>query len=196
MGPYCPLACPGFVTMSEVTLWRYRRKFEIGGVKDLVRVRSSTSVLFSCLYLDGKPVSRDQTPPAGPNAARNHKLATTVADGSALEVEAGYIRALNVGIAVRRDGTLVHQSHLGGTIAYPETYREAAFANANADMTLSDAVQQGSAQECLSCSTLDVTASGQHELNSSVYSTLSSGECIWAEMESLLPPVCLPSATF
>jgi hypothetical protein len=58
--------------MSGMTLWQYRRKFEIGGVKGLVRVRSSTAGLFSMLYLDGKPVAQDQTPAAGPNVVRNH----------------------------------------------------------------------------------------------------------------------------
>jgi intracellular septation protein A len=129
--------------MSGVTLWRYRRKFEIGSVKGLVRVRSSTAGLFSALYLDGELVARDQTPPAGPNAVRNHWLAAQLPDGSSLEVDAGYISALNVGIAVRRDGALVHESHPGRTIAYPEEYREAAFAAADADMTFSQAIRQG-----------------------------------------------------
>lgn len=129
--------------MSGLTLWRYRRKFEIGGVKGLVRMRSSTAGLFSELYLNGRQVAQDQTPPAGPNAVRNHWLKAPLPDGSALEVEAGYISVLNVGIAVRRDGALVHESHPGRTIAYPEKYREAAFAAADADMTFREAIRQG-----------------------------------------------------
>jgi hypothetical protein len=44
---------------------------------------------------------------------------------------------------VHHEGTLVHESHPGRTIAYPEEYREAAFANADADMTFSEAIRQG-----------------------------------------------------
>jgi intracellular septation protein A len=39
--------------------------------------------------------------------------------GEQFEVEAGYINWLTVGIAVRRDGRVVHESHPGKTIAYP-----------------------------------------------------------------------------
>jgi hypothetical protein len=90
--------------MSGVTLWRYSRKFEIGGVEGLVRVRLSTAGLFSELYLDGMSIAQDQTPPAGPNAVRNHKLAATLAE-----------RDLLIGCAIAAMGVLsFYVCYLGG----------------------------------------------------------------------------------
>src|SRR5690606_5197507 len=45
-------------------------------------------------------------------------------DGSQLEVEAGYVSSWSIGIAARLDGELIHESHPGRTIAYPDKYRE------------------------------------------------------------------------
>ncbi len=75
--------------------------------------------LFTTLTIDGREVASDATPASGPEAVRNHRLCATLADGRQVEVEAGYISLSSVGIAVRVDGTLVHESHPGRTIAYP-----------------------------------------------------------------------------
>jgi intracellular septation protein A len=108
------------------TLWRYRRRFKVAGKTAVVTLSSRTSGLTSELSLDGAVVARDQTPLMGAESVRNHRLVTTLPDGSALEIEAGWISALNTGIAVRHDGTVIHESHPGRTIAYPEKYREMA----------------------------------------------------------------------
>jgi intracellular septation protein A len=50
------------------------------------------------------------------------------------EVEAGYISWVNVGIAVRRDGAVVHESHPGRRIAYPARAAKLA-ADPNTDMS-------------------------------------------------------------
>ena len=123
-----------------LTMWRYRRRFKLAGQSGRVTLRSRTDGLFSTLELEGWPVAEDWTPAIGPGAIRNHLLETTLPDGSALAVEAGYISSLNVGIAVRQDGRLVHESHPGRAIAYPEKYREqmAAFT----DGSMSDAFKQ------------------------------------------------------
>lgn len=62
-------------------------------------------------------------------------------DGSGLDVEAGYISALNTGIAVRHDGELVHESHPGRTIAYPAEYRQAAVSTKGT--TIGEAIKDG-----------------------------------------------------
>lgn len=127
--------------MNGIALWRYRRKFQAGGIRGLVIVRASTAGLLSELHLNDLVVATDVTPLVGPDAVRNHLLRIPLADGSTLEVEVGYVSAVNVGIAVRQDGVLVHESHPGRKIAFPEQYREAALSTR--DMTLGEAIRQG-----------------------------------------------------
>ena len=100
-------------------LWSYRRSFSVAGHKGIVDIVSRLSGLTSSLTLDGVIVASDHTPGSGPEAIRNHRLATTLGDGRELAVEAGYINWVNTAIAVRIDGALVHESHPGRTIAYP-----------------------------------------------------------------------------
>jgi intracellular septation protein A len=102
-------------------LWLYKRPFRIGVQHECwVLIESRMSGLTSRLIVDGEEVASDHTPGTGPEAIRNHRLATTLGDGRTLEVEAGYINWYNAGIAVRLDGALVHESHKGRRIAYPE----------------------------------------------------------------------------
>lgn len=104
-------------------LWmaRYRRPFTLDGVGCEVTVWSRFTGLFSELRVAGQTVASDHTPAAGPEAVRNHRLGGTLPDGTAFEVEAGYLNWWNVGIAVRRGGELVHESHPGRRIAMPES---------------------------------------------------------------------------
>jgi len=76
--------------------------------------------LSSTLSIDGAEVAHDQTPPVGPEAVRNHRLETVLADGRTLVVDAGYMSMVSAAIAVRIDGVLIHESHPGRTIAFPE----------------------------------------------------------------------------
>ena len=110
------------------TIWRYRRRFRIGARGYCVTMRARSDGLWSELREDegDSVLATDHTPISGPDAVRNHRLAAPLAGGRLLEVDAGYISALNTGIAVFLDGTPIHQSHPGRTIAYPEKYREAA----------------------------------------------------------------------
>lgn len=127
--------------MSGFTIWRYRRRFRIGAARGLVVLRSRTDGLFSELSINDRPVASDETPAFGPDSIRNHQLLATLPDGSELAVEAGYISSLNMGIAVRHNGALVHESHPGRTIAYPEQYRDAAVSMEGA--TLGEAIAKG-----------------------------------------------------
>jgi len=101
-------------------MWLYKRPFAITNHEAVVRFDARTTGLFSELWIDGHLCAGDHTPASGPEAIRNHRLATTLADGRCVEVEAGYNSMINVGIAVRVDSALVHESHPGRPIAYPE----------------------------------------------------------------------------
>lgn len=104
-------------------LWLYKRPFSIGVAHDCwVLVESRMSGLSSKLIVDGEEVACDHTPTTGPEAIRNHCLATSLPDGRRLEVEAGCVNWYNVGIAARVDSALVHESHPGKRIAYPAKF--------------------------------------------------------------------------
>ena len=117
---------PGPSGDGGFTLARYRRPFRVGETKCELVVHSRMSGLSSELLVDGRPVARDWTPPTGPKSVRNHNLFATLPDGTAIEVEAGYINVWNIGIAVRQDGRMVHESHPGREIAYPEKFKKLA----------------------------------------------------------------------
>lgn len=101
-------------------LARYRRPFMLGALPAEVVVTARTTGMESALIVGGGLIAEDRTPLGGPEATRNHKLAATLPDGRAIDVEMGYVSWWTVGIAVRLDGVLVHQSHPGRRIFYPE----------------------------------------------------------------------------
>jgi len=101
-------------------LWRYRRRFAVAGSPAEVVIAVRSTGMESALVVGGMECAHDSTPLAGPEAVRNHRLAATLPDGRAIEVEMGYVNWWTVGIAARIDGALVHESHPGRRIAYPE----------------------------------------------------------------------------
>ncbi|WP_347303619.1 septation protein IspZ [Croceibacterium sp. TMG7-5b_MA50] len=117
----------------NLTFARYRRPFTVDGIACEVVIRADFKGMHSELLVAGERRAADSTPAMGVEATRNHHLATTLPDGTPLAVEAGYINWVNVGIAVRVDGQLVHESHPGRRIAYPEKARKMA-GDANVDM--------------------------------------------------------------
>jgi intracellular septation protein A len=98
---------------------RYRRRFDLDGVPCEVVIRSEFDGLHSELFVAGMAQASDFTPTMGVEATRNHRLAGLLPSGERFEVEAGYVSWVNVGIAVRRDARLVHESHPGRTIVFP-----------------------------------------------------------------------------
>ncbi len=110
----------------------YRRRFAVDGVACEVTCESRMSGLHSELFVDGTRVAEDHTPAAGAEAIRNHRLAATLPDGTPIEVELGYVNWVTVGIAVRREGVLVHESHPGRRIAYPKRAAKMALAQGGA----------------------------------------------------------------
>lgn len=130
---------------DSFTFWRYRRNFAHDGKPYRVTIRSKMDGLHSEVESDGAVISSDHTPLTGEEALRNHVHTLPLPDGEDLHVEAGYISSLNTGIAVRHGGKIMHESHPGRTIAYPENYREKAVALASDDPK--DAVYDSGAYE-------------------------------------------------
>jgi intracellular septation protein A len=100
-------------------LAKYRRPFTVAGTSCEVVIGARMDGLHSELLVQGRRAATDFTPGIGEEAIRNHRLAAALPDGTAVEVEAGYISWVNVAIAVRHEGRLVHESHPGRRIAYP-----------------------------------------------------------------------------
>ena len=98
----------------------YKRPFDAGGHQALVTMRSRMDGLHSELAIDGRIVATDHTPATGPEAIRNHRLIAMLADGRTLDIEAGYVNWLTVGIAAGLDGARIHESHPGKRIAFPD----------------------------------------------------------------------------
>ena len=97
----------------------YRRPFAVGGHRAQATIRARSDGLFSELAIDDTIVATDHTPAMGEESTRNHRLRATLPDGRALDVEAGYLNWINVGIAATLDGAAIHESHPGRRIAFP-----------------------------------------------------------------------------
>ncbi len=76
--------------------------------------------MVSTVSLDGMDLAYDCTPFSGTEAARTHLLSIALPDGRALVVEAAFISWINVAIAARLDGVLIHESHPGTPVKMPE----------------------------------------------------------------------------
>lgn len=103
-----------------MSLWTYRRPFTVEGEAFTVLVETGFKSLRSRLLRGQQELARDETQIAlGEVDYRNHVLRHTLAGGSRLEVESGYVSLWSAGIAVRVNGQLVHESHPGRAIAWP-----------------------------------------------------------------------------
>lgn len=71
------------------------------------------------VMLDGDEIGSDQAPIEGAAGARNLVVRHMLPDGQLLELEANYVSWWTVGIAVRLDGALVHESHPGRKLEWP-----------------------------------------------------------------------------
>jgi intracellular septation protein A len=98
----------------------------------LVRISFGLKGVASTLLIDEHSVANDFTPISGEEAVRNHYLYAATANNDALHVEAGYINSFTIGIAAKVNDRLVHESHPGKTIAYPEKMRDMTI---NSDMS-------------------------------------------------------------
>lgn len=107
-----------------MVMWRYRRPFAISGQQAEVVIASGVRGMESRLLIGGSERSIDFTPATGPESVRSHRHRLMLDDGRTLDVESGYFNWTNVAIAVRIDGTLVHESHPGTVIQLPERARK------------------------------------------------------------------------
>lgn len=115
---------PRGVTPRGMTMWVYSRAFEVDGVPFELKAWSRFTGLETRLFMRGTAVAGDRTPGTGLDAVRNHRLAASLPDGRAVEVDAGWVNGRSIGIGVRVDGDLVHESHPGRTISFPDRYRK------------------------------------------------------------------------
>lgn len=98
----------------------YRRPFVVDGQAFEVVSRVGMKRFASRLLQAGVAIDADETELAGARSdLRNHRLRHVLADGRQVEVEVGFRGWWTVGIVVRVDGTLVHESHPGQRIAWP-----------------------------------------------------------------------------
>ena len=123
----------GGLIEKGMKLATYRRPFMVGATMCEVICESRMSSLHSELFVSGAKVAEDHTPATGADAIRNHQLAATLPDRTPIEVELGYINWLTVGIAVRSEGVLLHESHPGRRIAYPSRAAKMAIAQGGAE---------------------------------------------------------------
>lgn len=71
------------------------------------------------VMLEGDEIGSDQAPIEGAAGARNLVVRHMLPDGQLLELEANCVSWWTVGIAVRLDGALVHESHPGRKLEWP-----------------------------------------------------------------------------
>lgn len=101
-----------------MSLWTYRRRFEIDDQRYCVEIAAGLTRASSRLVADGRVLAEDSTSVGG-GEYRNHLLQAALPDGRALEVEAGPAAWYTYGIAVRVDGRLLHESHPGRALEWP-----------------------------------------------------------------------------
>ena len=105
----------------EIPFGNYVRRFTVGGQNVETKIKITSKRMRSWLFVDGVEIDSDETPNSGVEAIRNHMLDAPLADGRPLSVEAGYIGWTTAGIIARIDGEVIHESHPGKTVAYPQS---------------------------------------------------------------------------
>lgn len=102
----------------------YRRPFTVDGIPVMVVHVSRLQRGETTLFLAGQPVASDTVLATEADALRNHRVATTLADGRRLEVEMGPASWRTFGIAARLDGVLIHESHPGRALGHGKTMKD------------------------------------------------------------------------
>lgn len=113
------------MTLPDVgmRIWTYRRQFTVDGLACQLEYRAGLRAMASVLTIADIEHGWDCTPVSGEGSVRNHLIKAALPNGRQLEVEAGFYNWLDVAVAVRLDGTLVHESHPGRAIELPERAR-------------------------------------------------------------------------
>lgn len=98
-----------------------KRRFTIGSTPFVAHIKATMSGQ-QMRVLQGETLIADDAITYIVDGTRNLVARATLPDGRALDVEAGYINWITVAIAVRVDGVLVHESHPGKVIRWPEIF--------------------------------------------------------------------------
>jgi intracellular septation protein A len=112
--------------MSFTWWWYPTRRFAVGNFPCAVAMRARGGMIESELTICGLAVACDAKPVMGPGASDNHRLTGPLPDGRMLSVEAGYASVWTTGVVARMDDVVVYESHLGRTIAFPESLKASA----------------------------------------------------------------------
>jgi len=102
--------------------WSYSRPFKFHGHNCEVKVTLTQSETISSLFIDDFLVDERSIKYSDGLITFIHPLQTS--SGFEAEVESGYFNWRNIGIAVRENGRLVHESHPGENLRYGEALME------------------------------------------------------------------------
>jgi intracellular septation protein A len=109
----------------DVSYWWYPSlRVPLDGHDVRIRARASLKGLWTEVFVDGRKVSSDMTPVLGDAAVRNHRHRIELPGTAPVEIEAGYVGLWAIGALVRREGVLIHETHPGRKVAFPDQYRE------------------------------------------------------------------------
>jgi intracellular septation protein A len=100
-------------------IWTYRFDFMIDGLTYRTEAIAQLKTVESRVFQGEQELANDSTDVMTPDGMRNHQLRFSLSDGREVAVETGYIDWFRIGMAVRVDGTLVHESHPGKAIGFP-----------------------------------------------------------------------------
>jgi len=100
-------------------IWTYRFDFMIDGLTYRTEAIAQLKTVESRVFQGEQELANDSTDVMTPDGMRNHQLRFSLSDGREVAVETGYIDWFRIGMAVRVDGTLVHESHPGKAIGLP-----------------------------------------------------------------------------
>lgn len=105
-------------------LSRFARTFALDGQTLAVEYEVFVHTSRSSLTVDGSVVATDGVAKQDRDQLRNHRLIWTRPDGKVVEVEIGAATSWSFGVAARRDGAIVYESHSGRSLGYgPKTKR-------------------------------------------------------------------------
>ena len=103
-------------------IWSYSRPFTFHGHSCEVKVTLTQSETISSLFVDDLLVDEQSIKYSDGIITFVHPLQTS--SGFEAEIESGYFNWRNIGIAVRENGRLVHESHPGENLRYGEALME------------------------------------------------------------------------
>jgi intracellular septation protein A len=103
--------------MALAWWWYPKKRWTEDGHAHEFRAHARTDGFSTEVWTDGVRVSTDRTPLMGPDAVRNHRHVLPCG----AEVEAGFVGLWGAGAVVRRNGRVVHETHPGRSVAYPQS---------------------------------------------------------------------------